>query len=162
MYLLAGRGGDYGLGLGDEMNTQTLFSSRSCDYTTPQAVFDALHREFRFDLDPCAPEGLNRGIDMITYRDPVNGLTLSWAGRRVFLNPPYGATIGRWLEKAYWSATTEHALVVCLLPSRTDTKWWHEYVMQGEIRFIRGRLTFGQAKHPAPFPSAIVVFPRHR
>ena len=72
-------------------------------------------------------------------------------------NPPYGRNIGKWVHKAFESAQ-DGATVVCLLPSRTDTKWWHEYCMKGEVRFIRGRLNFGNAKHNAPFPSAIVIF----
>ena len=73
------------------------------------------------------------------------------------MNPPYGRTIARWVRKAYESSMSG-ATVVCLLPARTDTKWWHNYVMRGEIRLIRGRLRFGNSKNSAPFPSAVVVF----
>lgn len=89
-----------------------------------------------------------------------------WWGK-VWMNPPYGRTIGQWMKKAYESATTSPVdglpdadLVVCLVPARTDTAWWHDYAMKGEIRFIRGRLKFGDAKHNAPFPSALVIFKR--
>lgn len=73
------------------------------------------------------------------------------------MNPPYGRTIGKWVRKA-WEASREGATVVCLLPARTDTAWWHDYCMRGEVRFIRGRLKFGDSKSGAPFPSAVVVF----
>ena len=70
------------------------------------------------------------------------------------MNPPYGREIGRWMKKASEASAT----VVCLVPARTDTAWWHDYAMQGEIEFLRGRLKFGDSKNSAPFPSAIVVF----
>lgn len=73
------------------------------------------------------------------------------------MNPPYGNVIGKWIMKA-WESSQQGTKVVCLIPSRTDTAWWHDYVMKGEIRFIRGRLKFGGAKNSAPFPSAIVIF----
>lgn len=73
------------------------------------------------------------------------------------MNPPYGREIGKWMKKAYESAQAG-ALVVCLVPSRTDTRWWHDYAMKGEIHFIKGRLKFGNAKTNAPFPSAVVIF----
>lgn len=73
------------------------------------------------------------------------------------MNPPYGREIGKWVQKAYESAQ-QGATVVCLIPSRTDTKWWHDYCMKGEIRFIKGRLKFGTATYNAPFPSAVVIF----
>ena len=73
------------------------------------------------------------------------------------MNPPYGREIGKWLKKAYESSING-AIVVCLIPARTDTAWWHDYVMKGKIRFIRGRLKFGGSKNSAPFPSAIVIF----
>jgi site-specific DNA-methyltransferase (adenine-specific) len=75
------------------------------------------------------------------------------------MNPPYGATIGQWMRKAHESVCSGTAeLVVCLVPARTDTRWWHDYATQGEIRYFRGRLRFGDGKYPAPFPSALVVF----
>ena len=99
-----------------------------------------------FDLDPC-PWG---------YSDSWSGLATEWRGK-VFLNPPYGREIGNWVRKAYESSK-QGATVVCLLPSRTDTTWWHEYLMEAtEIHFIRGRLHFNDAG-PAPFPSAFVIF----
>ena len=78
-------------------------------------------------------------------------------GAVCYMNPPYGRTIGKWMEKAVneWRAG---AIVVCLVPARTDTNWWHTYAMQGEIRFLKGRLKFGGSKNAAPFPSAVVIF----
>ena len=85
-----------------------------------------------------------------------DGLQQNWTGM-CWMNPPYGKEIGKWLKKAYESSING-AIVVCLIPARTDTAWWHDYVMKGKIRFIRGRLKFGGNKNSAPFPSAIVVF----
>jgi len=73
------------------------------------------------------------------------------------MNPPYGREIGKWVKKAYESAQSG-ATVVCLVPARTDTAWWHDYCAKGEIRFVRGRLKFGGSKNSAPFPSAVVIF----
>lgn len=73
------------------------------------------------------------------------------------MNPPYGREIGRWMRKA-WESAQQGALVVCLVPARTDTAWWHDYAAKGEIRFLRGRVKFGNARNGAPFPSAVVVF----
>jgi site-specific DNA-methyltransferase (adenine-specific) len=107
-------------------------------------VYDALHYEFGFDFDPCPIGGDALG----------DGLTVSWAGRRVYCNPPYGPRIGEWLAKA-----REATLAVFLLPARTDTGWWHEFALKAdEIRFVKGRLKFGDAKNSAPFPSVILVY----
>jgi hypothetical protein len=86
----------------------------------------------------------------------MDGLQQKWKGV-CWMNPPYGKEIKKWMKKAYESSL-EGATVVCLVPSRTDTKWWHEYAMKGEIEFIKGRLKFGGSKNSAPFPSAVVVF----
>ena len=131
------------------------FSSQTVEWPTDQKVFDDLNAEFNFTLDPCCTKESAKCGRYFTKED--DGLSQSWDGHRVFMNPPYGREIGEWLKKAYISS--QHgAVVVCLIPSRTDTKWWHEYVMKGEIRFIKGRLKFGGHKNSAPFPSAIVVF----
>lgn len=122
---------------------------------TPQWLFDLLHAEFDFTLDPCS-DGDNakcaRYFDSI-YED---GLAQDWGHERVFMNPPYTDCLG-WMRKA-WASSLAGALVVSLVPVRTDTTWWHEYAMHGEIRLIRGRLKFGAAVTSAPFPSAIVIF----
>ena len=135
------------------------FSSATDLWATPQAFFDSVEAEFgTFDLDACAsPENTKCGRYFTAAED---GLAQEWRGR-VWMNPPYGRTIGRWVKKAYESSL-DGAIVVCLLPARTDTAWWHDYVMKGEIRFLRGRLKFGNSKNSAPFPSALVVFNRKR
>ena len=131
------------------------FSSASCEWATPQWLFDALDREFGFTLDPCAtPENAKCGKYFTVTND---GLKQSWAEEVVFMNPPYGTVIGVWMRKA-WEASREGATVVCLVPARTDTEWWHRFAMRGEVRLLRGRLKFGDSKNSAPFPSAIVVF----
>jgi phage N-6-adenine-methyltransferase len=132
-----------------------LFTSARGDWATPQEVYDALDAEFGpFTLDPCAsPENAK----CETFYD-TDGLTRPWNGR-VFVNPPYGRAIGAWVERCYEASLNGAEVVVGLLPSRTDTKWWHSWVMKAnEIRFIRGRLRFGGAKQGAPFPSAVVIW----
>jgi len=124
----------------------TLFSSGSDRWATPREVYDALDAEFRFDFDPCPPDG---------HIDGLSPLFSEWAGKRVFCNPPYGPKIGEWLKRG-----VEAELAVYLVPARTDTRWFHEQVLgkADEIRFVRGRLKFGGADTGAPFPSMIVVF----
>ena len=141
---------DYG-----HANKNIHFSSETDDWATPQWLFDELNREFDFSLDPCS-DGINNKCErFFTKRE--NGLKQNWNGETVFMNPPYGSAIAKWMKKAYLESC-KGATVVCLVPSRTDTAWWHEYAMQGEIRFLRGRIKFGNATHNAPFPSAIVIF----
>lgn len=135
------------------MNT-VHFSSQTDLWATPQYLFDELNAEFRFNLDPCA---LPENAKCARYFMPeIDGLKQNWLGHRVFMNPPYGREIGKWVEKA---ATCGADIVVGLLPARTDTLWFHEYILdKAEIRFIRGRLKFGDSLNPAPFPSMIVVW----
>jgi phage N-6-adenine-methyltransferase len=123
-------------------------------WATPQWLYDALDKEFGFTLDPCT-NGTNAKCKKF-FTPTENGLLRDWGSEVVFMNPPY-SEIDDWMRKAY-GAALEGATVVCLVPARTDTRWWHEYCMKGEIRFIRGRLKFGDADTGAPFPSAIVVF----
>jgi DNA N-6-adenine-methyltransferase (Dam) len=127
------------------MKLSVHFSSASTEWATPEAVYQGLHAEFDFTLDPCPLGGTVDG----TSPD------VQWAGRRVFCNPPYGPGIRPFLDRAL-----EADIAVFLLPARTDTKWFHEVVLPHaqEIRFLRGRLKFGQAKNSAPFPSMIVIF----
>jgi phage N-6-adenine-methyltransferase len=131
------------------------FSSKSDNWATPQATFDELNREFAFDLDVCADAD---NAKCSKYFDKqTDGLTQEWSGT-CWMNPPYGREIKAWMSKAYHSAKSG-ATVVCLVPARTDTAWWHDYAMQArEIRYIRGRLKFGNSKNAAPFPSAVVIF----
>ena len=130
------------------------FSSKSYEWETPQDLFDELDAEFGFTLDPCAtPENAKCARFFTKEQD---GLKQKWGGV-VFMNPPYGKVIGNWMQKAYLESL-RGATVVCLVPARTDTRWWHSYAMKGETRFIKGRLKFGGSKNSAPLPSAIVIF----
>jgi DNA N-6-adenine-methyltransferase (Dam). len=130
------------------------FSSETDEWPTPQDFFDKLNEEFHFTLDVCATPENAKCPRYFTKSE--NGLLQKWEGI-CWMNPPYGREIGQWVKKAYESAIGG-ATVVCLLPARTDTSWWHDYCMKGEVRFIRGRLKFGGASENAPFPSAVVIF----
>jgi len=130
------------------------FSSASDLWATPQKLFDSLNAIHAFDLDVCATHENAKCARYFTKEQ--DGLKQDWIGS-VWMNPPYGKEIGRWMEKAYKSSL-EGSKVVCLVPARTDTAWWHKYAMNGKIQFIRGRLKFGGHKNSAPFPSAIIVF----
>lgn len=136
---------------------QTLFSSSDMTWETPQYFFDQLNFEFGFDLDPCADLETAKCVKYFTEED--DGLEQDWSGHTVFCNPPYGRQIKKWIKKAYTESLKPNTRVVLLIPSRTDTAYWHDYVMKArEIRFVRGRLKFGNSKNSAPFPSAVVVF----
>lgn len=139
------------------MNTVTL-SSRKHDWETPKALFAALDAEFGFTLDAAASDDNAKCPAYFTSDD--DGLTLPWTTNGVvFCNPPYGPGIGKWVKKAYEESLYRWATVVLLIPARTETSWWHSYVMEAtEIRLIRGRLRFSGMKINAPFPSAVVVF----
>ena len=138
------------------MNTEVMFSSKTDLWETPQEFFDKLDKEFHFNLDVCA---LPENAKCARYYTPEqDGLHQPWDGI-VWCNPPYGREIGKWVERAYCSAVEGGAIVVMLLPARTDTRWFHEYIYgKAEIRFVRGRLKFGGSKNSAPFPSMVVVF----
>jgi len=136
------------------MNTTVMFSSQTDLWSTPQDFFDQLDQEFQFTIDVCATRE-NAKCNQF-FSPEWDGLTATWTGV-CWMNPPYGRAIKHWVKKAYESSL-QGATVVCLLPSRTDTSWWHDYCMKGEIRFIRGRLKFGGQKNSAPFPSAVVIF----
>jgi hypothetical protein len=126
---------------------RVLFKSETVEWPTPKALYDKLHAEFAFDFDPCPTENIEG--------DGLAPLFVSWKGRRVYCNPPYGPEIRKWLERA-----REATLAVYLLPARTDTRWFHDLCLPfaSEIRFIRGRLKFGDAQNSAPFPSMLVIF----
>lgn len=131
-----------------------LFTSNTDLWATPQDFFDRLNEEFGFELDVCA---IAENAKCEKYYSPeIDGLKQEWEGV-CWMNPPYGRSIGEWVKKAYQSSLAG-AIVVCLIPARTDTRWWHDYCMKGEIRFVKGRLKFGDSKNSAPFPSAIVIF----
>lgn len=140
------------------MNRVVLSSDRH-DWATPRAFFAELHREFGFTLDACA---VANNACLPRYLSPEDdALSITWQGERVYMNPPFGHGIGQWVKKAWHESRNGADPVVCLLPARTDTRWWHTYVQDAaEVRFIRGRMRFSGHKVNAPFPCAIVVF-RH-
>jgi phage N-6-adenine-methyltransferase len=129
-------------------------------WVTPAWLFTALEREFHFTLDPCCD--IHNAQCETFFTETDNGLMRDWGRHTVFMNPPH-SKLGQWVRKAF-NASHDGALVVCLVPARTDTFWWHDCALKGEIRFIRGRLKFGDRAGRAPFPSAVVIFrpPRAR
>lgn len=138
------------------MMTKGMYTSNSEEWGTPQELFNRLNKEFNFTLDVCASEENAKCPKYYTKEE--DAMKKEWGGV-IWMNPPYGRRIGNWVKKAKETAQQGKATVVCLLPARTDTAWWHDYVMKAdEIRLIRGRLKFGDGKGSAPFPSAIVVF----
>lgn len=130
------------------------FSSKTVYWETPQWLFDALNGEFGFTLDVCANQENTKCEAFFTEED--NALLKDWGENVCWMNPPYGDAIARFMAKAH-NAANMGATVVCLVPARTDTEWWHRYAMKHEIRFLRCRLKFGNAKNRAPFPSAIII-----
>ena len=139
------------------MNTDAMFSSATDNWSTPQDFFDKLNDEFHFTLDVCADENNHKCEHY--YTKEIDGLSRPWIGR-VWCNPPYGRKIGEWVRRALFVSVAGNT-VVMLLPARTDTKWFHDYIYKRdnvEIRFIKGRLKFGGCKNSAPFPSMIVIF----
>ena len=137
------------------------FSMESNEWETPQELYDELNKEYGFTLDPCATKESAKCDKYYTEED--NGLIQDWGGV-VFMNPPYGRQINKWIEKAY-KESLKGATVVCLIPARTDTRYWWDYIFPyAEIRFIKGRIKFKKdgISAPAPFPSAIVIFNNKR
>jgi phage N-6-adenine-methyltransferase len=133
---------------------QVHFSSATDEWATPHDLFGRLNAIFHFTLDPCATPANAKCKRYFTIAD--DGLRQDWDGERVFMNPPYGRAIVDWVKKA----SEAKALVVCLLPARTDTRWWHDYVVGrgASVSFLKGRLRFSDSAASAPFPSAIVIF----
>lgn len=139
------------------MNTRVMFSSATDLWATPQSFFDQLNNEFRFTLDPCATAENAKCRSFYTKED--DGLKQDWGGQIVFCNPPYGREIKKWVRKCYEESKKPNTVVVMLIPARTDTAYFHDYIYKkSEVRFIRGRLKFGDAKNSAPFPSMVVIF----
>ncbi len=136
---------------------KVLFSSTSNIWSTPQALFDKLNDEYHFTLDPCA---LPENAKCTMYFTPVqDGLRQDWTGHTVFCNPPYGRMLYSWVRKCAEESRKPNTKVVMLIPARTDTKWFHDFIYrQAKITFIKGRLKFGNCKNSAPFPSMIVEF----
>lgn len=131
------------------MNNDLMFSSKTDLWETPQDFFDKLNRRFQFETDVCA---LPENAKCARYFTPEqDGLKQEWTGV-CWMNPPYGREIGKWVKKAYESAEQNLATVVCLLPARTDTAWFHDYALRGQIDFVRGRLKFGGGKKQRAVP----------
>lgn len=141
----------------DDLNTEVLFSSKEEKWATPQDFFDKLNEEFHFTLDAAASSDNAKCTNYFT--EEQDGLTQSWGGHTVWCNPPYCRKTGLWVKKAYEEHQRTGCTVVMLLPSRTDVKWFHDYILgKAEIRFIKGRLKFGGSKNSAPFPSIVVIY----
>jgi site-specific DNA-methyltransferase (adenine-specific) len=133
---------------------QVHFSSKTPEWYTPQSLFNELDKEFNFTLDPCATTENAKCKEFFTQEQ--DGLIQNWDNEIVFCNPPYGRELPRWVKKA---SEARMGLVVMLIPARTDTRYFHEYIYgKAEIRFLKGRLKFGDSKNSAPFPSMLVVF----
>jgi len=139
------------------MNAEVMFSSKTDMWETPQYFFDSLDNEFHFGLDVCATPENAKCSKYFTVAD--NGLDKEWSGNgNIWCNPPYGREIGKWVKKASEESKTGET-VVMLLPARTDTKWFHDYIYgKAETRFVKGRIKFGGSNNSAPFPSMVVIF----
>lgn len=139
------------------MINKGLFTSNTNDWATPKKFFDELNNEFCFTLDPCATD-LNHKCDKY-YTLESNGLLQSWKGETVFCNPPYGKFLPDWVKKCYDEHIAHNITIVMLIPARTDTRYFHEFIYgKSEIRFIKGRLKFNDGKQSAPFPSMVVIY----
>jgi len=136
---------------------KAMVSSKSNEWSTPQDFFNQLDKEFGFTLDPCSTNENCKCKKHFTMQD--DGLSKDWSKDVVFMNPPYGGHTGDWMRKA-WEESKRGSIVVCLIVSSTDRSYWHDYIFPyaRQIRFIRGRLRFGEVKSTAPFASAIVIF----
>lgn len=135
-----------------------LFTSQTCEWATPKKTFDELNLEFNFTLDPCCNSDNKKCEKFFTKED--NGLVQDWSGNIVFCNPPYGREIKHWVKKCSEESKKPNTKVVMLIPARTDTIYFHDYIYKkaSEIRFLKGRLKFNDCKTPAPFPSMVVIF----
>ena len=133
------------------------YMSKSNEWTTPPDLFNKLNLKYNFTLDPCCTKDSALCDKYYTIED--NGLIQDWSEDIVFMNPPYGREIPKWIEKAY-KESLKGATIVCLIPARTDTRYWHNFIFPyaSDIKFIKGRLKFGSGNAPAPFPSALVEF----
>ena len=142
------------------MVNNALFSNNTDEWATPEEFYKKLDALYRFDLDPCATAENAKCKKF--YTQQTDGLKQHWTGHTVFCNPPYSG-IKLWVEKCYVEANESAKVCVMLIPSRTDTKYWHEWISRANrVIFVRGRLRFGHAKNVAPFPSCVVEFRRNR
>ena len=134
---------------------RVLYQSNKDDWETPQELFNKMNKEFNFTIDVASSDANCKCKKHYTKQN--DGLQQDWNNEVVWCNPLYGRNIGEWVKKAFFS----NAITVMLLPARTDTRWFHEYIYNKDsvkIKFIKGRLKFGNAKNSAPFPSMIVIF----
>lgn len=145
------------------MNTKLHFSSEKQDWATPWDLFNKYTEIYKFDLDVCAQPHNTKCEKFFTPEQ--DGLKQDWNGHKCWCNPPYGRQISKWVEKAwatlYEVNVKEKTLVCCLLPARTDTKWFHRWIYKcpfAEVEFLKGRIKFEGAEHAAPFPSMIVIW----
>lgn len=137
------------------MITKGMMSSNTDEWVTPKEFYKQLNEKYHFTLDPCATD-LNHKCNSYFTKE-IDGLEQDWVGYRVYCNPPYGREISKWVEKAY-NENLKGTFIVMLLPARTDTKWFHDYIYKKhDIEFIKGRLKFNDGKNSAPFPSMIVI-----
>jgi len=139
------------------MVDDVMFASGKTDWETPLGLFNELNREFGFTLDVCATVENAKAYNFIS--PDLDALTITWTGI-CWLNPPYGREISVWMKYAMSQATQGNCEVVCLVPARTDARWFWDTARHGEIRFLKGRLKFVGAEHSAPFPSCLVIFRR--
>ena len=140
----------------DNNTKKVMFSSKSDEWGTPKDFFRKLDVIYNFTLDPCSTPQNAKCKNFYTMED--DGLEKDWEGETVFVNPPY-SKIKDWVLKCHRESLKPNTTVVMLIPSRTDTKWWHQYCMAAhQILFVKGRLKFEGGEHAAPFPSAVVVF----
>lgn len=138
------------------MITSGMMSSNTPEWATPMEFFKELDKEFHFTLDPCSTHENAKCEKHYTKED--DGLKQDWGGHSVFCNPPYGRELHKWVKKCY-DESKKGALVVMLIPARTDTRWFHQWIYgKAEIKFLKGRLKFGDAKSAAPFPSMVVIY----
>ena len=138
-------------------DAKVLFSSKSMEWATPRPFFMRLNEEFGFTLDPCAKP--HNALCSKYFTEEDDGLAQNWQGHRAFVNPPYGRAVGLWVKKCFEESRKPDTTVVMLIPARTDTKYWHNYVMKAdELHLVKGRIKFGGGTNSAPFPSAVVVF----
>ena len=148
------------------MVSQALFSSDSTEWETPETLYRQLNQEFSFDIDVCASDKNSKHYYYISAEQDALRQAWNQMARVCWMNPPYGRKIGDWIQKA-WEESQKGCTIVCLLPARTDTKYFHQFIWNKdkhkpkkgvELRFLAGRLKFGGSKNSAPFPSMIVIF----
>ena len=139
------------------MNTSLMFSSDKMDWTTPIELFKELDKEFHFTLAPCSTH--ENALCEKHYTIDEDGLKQDWGGETVYCNPPYGREVKHWVKKCYEESLKDNTTIVLLIFARTDTKYFHDYIYKkAELRFIKGRLKFGNCKNSAPFPSILAIF----